>query len=46
MPQSMFLSRLELYMIMFKLIQKYKISYDGPALGVNYNGNPYTICLY
>jgi len=31
-------ARLELYMIMFKLIQKYKISYDGPELGVSYNG--------
>ncbi len=34
---------------MFKLIQKYKISYDGPELGTSYNGNPYiivTVSLY
>ena len=30
-------------MIMFKLIQKYKISYDGPELGVSYNGNIYIV---
>ena len=31
--------RLELYMAVFKVIQKYKISYDGPVLGIDYLGN-------
>ena len=31
--------RLELYMVAFKLIQKYKISYDGPEIGIDYIGN-------
>jgi len=31
-------AKLELYMIAYKLIQKYRISYDGPKLGINYQG--------
>ena len=34
-----FFFRLELYMLLFKLVQKYKFSYDGPAIGINYFGN-------
>jgi len=31
-------AKLELYMLLFKLVQKYKFSYDGPAIGINYFG--------
>jgi len=31
-------AKLELYMAVFKVIQKYKISYDGPVLGIDYLG--------
>eukprot|EP00088_Acartia_fossae_P027881 TRINITY_DN28634_c0_g1_i1.p1 TRINITY_DN28634_c0_g1~~TRINITY_DN28634_c0_g1_i1.p1 ORF type:complete len:285 (+),score=86.81 TRINITY_DN28634_c0_g1_i1:32-856(+) len=31
-------ARLELYMVAFKLIQQYKISYHGPPMGISYLG--------
>ena len=29
---------MELYMLAFKLVQKYKLSYDGPPIGIDFEG--------